>query len=254
MTYCVGMRLDAGLVFLSDSRTNAGVDQIGIFRKMTIFERQGERVIVLLGAGNLGITQSVRQLLVEPGPGSTGIWEAATMYDAALAVGRAIGEGILLSSEQPAFERLPDLAPYRHDGGLKRAITLMDLLTMSSALDCNDFDARNPGNEEKMYPLTNWSRWAVDLPVKPDYRRGPGGRGPFSYCTGGTLLLGAFTRPVAFVLSGLMAFAYWIAHAPQSPFPVLNGGDGAVLFCFVFLYLVFAGGGAWSVDAWRGRR
>lgn len=70
---------------------------------------------------------------------------------------------------------------------------------------------------------------------------------------GALLIVGAFTRPVAFVLSGLMAFAYWIAHAPQSPFPVLNGGDGAVLFCFIFLYLVFAGGGAWSVDAWRRR-
>jgi putative oxidoreductase len=68
---------------------------------------------------------------------------------------------------------------------------------------------------------------------------------------GAFLLIGLFTRPVAFLLSGLMAFAYWIAHAPKSPFPVLNGGDGAILFCFVFLYLVFAGGGAWSVDAWR---
>lgn len=72
---------------------------------------------------------------------------------------------------------------------------------------------------------------------------------------GGALLIaGAFTRPVAFVLSGEMAFAYWIAHAPKSPFPVLNGGDAAILFCFVFLYLVFAGGGSWSVDAWRKAR
>ena len=58
---------------------------------------------------------------------------------------------------------------------------------------------------------------------------------------------------MAFVLSGLMAFAYWIAHAPQSTFPALNGGDAAILFCFIFLYLVFAGGGAWSVDAARNR-
>jgi len=63
------------------------------------------------------------------------------------------------------------------------------------------------------------------------------------------LLIGLFSRPVAFVLSGLMAFAYWIAHAPRSPFPVLNGGDAAILYCFVFLYLVFAGPGRWSVDA-----
>lgn len=112
----------------------------------------------------------------------------------ALAVGRALAEGSLRSSEQSAFELLPDLAPFQHDGETKRGITLMDLLTMSSALDCNDFDARNIGNEENMYPLTNWSRWAVDLPVKADYRRNPGGRGPFSYCTGGTLLLGQIVQ------------------------------------------------------------
>lgn len=65
------------------------------------------------------------------------------------------------------------------------------------------------------------------------------------------LVIGLFTRPVAFVLSGMMAVAYWMAHAPKSVFPVLNGGDGAVLFCFVFLYLVAAGPGAWSVDGSR---
>lgn len=71
---------------------------------------------------------------------------------------------------------------------------------------------------------------------------------------GGVLLiLGLFTRPVAFILSGQMAFAYWMAHAPSSPFPVLNGGDAAILFCFTFLYLVFAGPGPWSVDARTGR-
>lgn len=66
---------------------------------------------------------------------------------------------------------------------------------------------------------------------------------------GALLVLGLFTRPVAFLLSGLMASAYWIAHAPQSPFPVLNGGDAAILYCFVFLYLVFAGPGPVSLDA-----
>ena len=71
---------------------------------------------------------------------------------------------------------------------------------------------------------------------------------------GAALIVGLFTRPVAFVLSGLMAFAYWIAHAPQSFYPVQNGGDAAILYCFVFLYLVFAGPGPWSVDALRGRQ
>lgn len=70
---------------------------------------------------------------------------------------------------------------------------------------------------------------------------------------GGTLLiLGLFTRPVAFLLSGQMAFAYWLAHAPRSPFPVANGGDAAILYCFVFLYLAAAGAGPWSLDRARG--
>ncbi len=66
------------------------------------------------------------------------------------------------------------------------------------------------------------------------------------------LLLGLFTRPVAFILAGDMAVAYWMAHAPKSLYPALNGGDAAILYCFVFLYIACAGGGAWSVDRnWR---
>jgi CubicO group peptidase (beta-lactamase class C family) len=119
---------------------------------------------------------------------------SATKTLTALILGQAISDRFLSSSEQSAFDLLPDLAPFRNDGPLKRAITLMDLATMSSALDCNDFDERNVGNEENMYPLANWSRWVVDLPVKADYRRSPSGRGPFSYCTGGTLLLGQIVQ------------------------------------------------------------
>jgi putative oxidoreductase len=66
------------------------------------------------------------------------------------------------------------------------------------------------------------------------------------------VLLGLFTRPAAFIASGQMAFAYWLAHAPRSAFPVLNGGDASILFCFVFLYLVAAGPGAWALDNARG--
>jgi putative oxidoreductase len=61
-------------------------------------------------------------------------------------------------------------------------------------------------------------------------------------------LIGLFTRPVAFILAGDMAVAYFMAHAPKGFFPTLNGGQLAILFCFVFLYLAFAGGGEWSVD------
>ena len=62
------------------------------------------------------------------------------------------------------------------------------------------------------------------------------------------LLVGAYTRIVAFILSGEMAFAYFMAHAPRSVYPLANGGELAVLFCFIFFYFVSAGGGPWSVD------
>jgi putative oxidoreductase len=67
---------------------------------------------------------------------------------------------------------------------------------------------------------------------------------------GGLLLLvGLFSRPVAFILSGEMAVAYWMVHAPQSTFPMINGGDAAILYCFVFLLIAAAGAGPWSLDA-----
>jgi len=65
------------------------------------------------------------------------------------------------------------------------------------------------------------------------------------------ILIGLFTRPIAFVLAGEMAFAYWMAHAPKSIYPALNGGDAAILYCFIFLYLTAAGAGAFSVDESR---
>jgi putative oxidoreductase len=77
--------------------------------------------------------------------------------------------------------------------------------------------------------------------------------GWFELIGGALLVIGLFTRPVAFVLSGVMAFAYFIAHAPRDFFPIVNAGELAALYCFVFLYLAAAGGGAWSVDALRKR-
>jgi putative oxidoreductase len=68
---------------------------------------------------------------------------------------------------------------------------------------------------------------------------------------GWLVLVGLFTRPVAFILSGQMAVAYWWVHAPASPLPAQNGGESAMLYCFAFLYLAAAGGGAWSIDALR---
>jgi len=91
MTYCVGMRLNAGLVFLADSRTNAGVDQVGTFRKMSVFDNPGDRVMVLMTAGNLSISQAVRQVAGEyVGPDGMTIWNAPNMYEAARIVGEAV--------------------------------------------------------------------------------------------------------------------------------------------------------------------
>jgi putative proteasome-type protease len=96
MTYCVAIKLNAGLVFLSDSRTNAGLDQISIFRKMIVYEKPGDRFMVLLSAGNLSIAQSVREILQveklteyddsEP----ITIWNAKSMFDACRVLGAAV--------------------------------------------------------------------------------------------------------------------------------------------------------------------
>jgi putative proteasome-type protease len=96
MTYCVAIKLNAGLVFLSDSRTNAGLDQISTFRKMIVYEKPDERFMVLLSAGNLSISQSVREILQveklkdhDEDEGIT-IWNAKSMFDAARVLGAAI--------------------------------------------------------------------------------------------------------------------------------------------------------------------
>ncbi len=91
MTYCVAMRLKAGLVLLSDSRTNAGVDHISTFRKMMVFEHPGDRVMVLLSSGNLAITQAVTQRLTAPrGPGEPSVWNTGNLFEAARVVGDAV--------------------------------------------------------------------------------------------------------------------------------------------------------------------
>ena len=81
-----------------------------------------------------------------------------------------------------------------------------------------------------------------------------GAAGVLEFVGGSLLLIGLFTRPVAFVLSGMMAVAYFIAHHPRTFYPVNNGGDAAILFCFIFLFLFFAGGGPLSVDALFAKR
>ncbi|KAF3998589.1 peptidase [Glaciimonas immobilis] len=91
MTYCVAMRLKTGLVFLSDSRTNAGVDHVSTFRKMSVFENSGDRLLVMMTAGNLSISQSIKQIISEHvNPDGKTIWNAESMFEAAQIVGAAI--------------------------------------------------------------------------------------------------------------------------------------------------------------------
>src|SRR5512137_2415542 len=73
--------------------------------------------------------------------------------------------------------------------------------------------------------------------------------GAIEFVGGGLLAIGLFSRAAAFIMSGEMAIGYFISHAPHSFFPILNRGDAAILYCFIFLYFVFAGGGPWSLDA-----
>jgi putative proteasome-type protease len=95
MTYCVALRLDSGMIFASDSRTNAGVDHIATFTKMRVYEKKDDRVIVTLSSGNLAMTQGVINILdrhVRAPEGEDTIWTVASMYDAAALVGDALRE------------------------------------------------------------------------------------------------------------------------------------------------------------------
>src|SRR5271154_687933 len=95
MTYCVALRLDTGMIFASDSRTNAGVDHVATFSKMRVYEKKDDRVMVVLSSGNLAMSQGVVNLIerqaADPAAPST-IWNAPSMYDAATLVGDALRE------------------------------------------------------------------------------------------------------------------------------------------------------------------
>jgi putative proteasome-type protease len=93
MTYCIGVMLDEGMIFASDSRTNAGLDNVAKFCKMTVFERRGDRVIILLSSGNLAGTQAVIGVLNQrcaAGDGTANLWGARTMFDVAMLVADAM--------------------------------------------------------------------------------------------------------------------------------------------------------------------
>jgi putative oxidoreductase len=97
----------------------------------------------------------------------------------------------------------------------------------------------------------------LDFPHQPThapyalFTLNPGLQGLFELAGGLLLALGLFTRPVAFVLAGNMAVAYFMVHAPRDFFPLLNGGELAIVYCFIFLYFWLAGGGEWSLDRLR---
>lgn len=94
MTYCVALKLNAGLVFASDSRTNAGIDQIACFKKMSSFVKEGDRVIVILSSGNLSITQNAINLLEQKGrhEEARNIWSADSMFEVAQLLGECLRE------------------------------------------------------------------------------------------------------------------------------------------------------------------
>jgi putative proteasome-type protease len=98
MTYCIAIKLKAGLVMLSDSRTNAGVDHISTFRKMAVYEKPQDRVLILMSSGNLAISQAVRQLLTL-GKGERSIWTVQSMFEVAQLVGEAVREVAKRESE-----------------------------------------------------------------------------------------------------------------------------------------------------------
>jgi putative oxidoreductase len=97
----------------------------------------------------------------------------------------------------------------------------------------------------------------VGFPLQPNHKAyelftlNPGIQGLLELVGGLLLALGLFTRTVAFILAGNMAAAYFMAHAPRGFFPLLNGGELAIVYCFVFLYFWVAGGGEWSLDRFR---
>lgn len=118
----------------------------------------------------------------------------------ALAAGLALRDGSLKSLDVPLIDLLGK-TPIRNDGPIKRAITLRDAMTMSSALDCDDNDEKSPGAEDRMHEQSNWIEWGVNLPVRADYARDASGRGPFRYCTINSVLAGhavgaAVKRPI----------------------------------------------------------
>lgn len=108
----------------------------------------------------------------------------------ALAIGAAIADGAIPSAQTPAFQYFADLRPFQHDTSDKEAITLADLMSMSSALECDDNDDNSVGSEDRMHEQHNWTRWGVDLPTYAGFSRDVHGLGSWRYCTIDAVLVG----------------------------------------------------------------
>jgi CubicO group peptidase (beta-lactamase class C family) len=183
---------------------------------------------------------------------------SATKSVTALAVGIAIDRKLVASVTAPAFRYLADLEPLSHDDALKQAITIEDLLTMSSALACDDDDDASPGNEDHMHPQPVWTRWAADLPTRADYTRDAEGRGPWHYCTASAFLLGqivqrAAKQPIDRFIEDQLFAPLGIAKSefPRSPAGEVMTGGGLRLRTrdlAAFGWLVRSQG------AWRGKQ
>jgi len=132
----------------------------------------------------------------------------------ALAVGVAIDEGLIDGVGTPLFSYFSARAPFAHDGPLKQAITLHDVLSMSSELDCDDWED-SPGNEERMYDTTDWTRFALDIPLDAEFAKDEAGQGRFSYCTAGVFLLGRVVEQA----TG-MPFDEWVQERLFTPLGV----------------------------------
>ncbi|HEY4081198.1 MAG TPA: serine hydrolase [Burkholderiaceae bacterium] len=145
--------------------------------------------------------------------------DAQTLHDTRSA-GKSITGLLVAAAEQdgflrrdtPVFAAFKDAEPIANDGPVKRSIVVEDLLTMSSALDCDDNQDASPGNEEGMYPQQRWLRWAADLPTR-SITRDAQGRGPFAYCTAGVFLLGQLLERR--VPGGLEAYTQRRLFAPM---------------------------------------
>jgi CubicO group peptidase (beta-lactamase class C family) len=187
------------------------------------------------------------------GPETLQDTRSATKSVTSLAVGAAIADGKIASVADPVLAHFPEAARTPPDP-LASGITVEDLLTMSSALDCNDDDEASPGNEEKMYPQQTWLTWVLAIPTRRVWQRDAAGRGPFSYCTAGAFLLGqllqrATGEPVDAYVERRILAPLGIARRewPRSPSGEVQTGGGLRLRSrdLAKLGAMVADGGRW---------